>query len=376
MSAQSLIALGLMSGTSRDGMDAALLRSDGATAEPIGPFLSLPYETALRDRLGAAVQRAAEPDPPGFEDLAAELADCHAELVTRLLAEAGPLHVDLVGFHGHTLHHAPDRGMTWQLGDAPRLAAMTGLPVVHDFRTADVAAGGQGAPLAPLYHRARLAAQHAEQAIAVLNLGGVANVSWIGPGQAERPVIAFDTGPGNALIDDWVMSHGLGRCDSEGRLATAGQVHADRVAALLAHPYFAAPPPKSLDRDAFSAAAVAGLSVEDGAATLSAFTVAAIVEAIAHVPQRPAALFVCGGGRHNPVLMAGLGKSLNLPVQPVEALGWRADAVEAEAFAYLAIRHWLGLPTSLPGISGVPAPIIGGRSVRPPRLRTARSDSR
>ncbi|MDQ2104249.1 anhydro-N-acetylmuramic acid kinase [Azospirillum isscasi] len=346
--------VGLMSGTSMDGIDAALVRTDGERrAEPLA-FVTVPYEdgfrAALRSCLGGkgpveAVERA--------------LTDAHADAVRRLLAEAGTeaAAVDLIGFHGHTIHHDPGQRRTWQIGDGARLARETGIAVVNDFRTADVAAGGQGAPLVPLFHRAL--ADGLPRPLAVLNIGGVANVTWIG--RDEDLVIACDTGPGNALVDDWVLSGQGARYDSGGSLAARGTVDADALAVLLAHPYFDRPAPKSLDRDAFDPAPVRGLSVEDGAATLTAFTAASVARIVPHLPDAPLRWLVCGGGRHNATLMGMLADRLGVPVDPVEAVGWNGDALEAEAFAYLAVRSRKGLPLSVPATTGVPRPTTGGR---------------
>ncbi len=346
--------VGLMSGTSMDGIDAALVRTDGERrVEPLA-FVTIPYEdgfrTALRSCLGGkgpveAVERA--------------VTDAHADAVRRLLAEAGTeaAAVDLIGFHGHTIFHDPARRRTWQIGDGARLARATGIAVVDDFRTADVAAGGQGAPLVPLFHRAL--ADALPRPLAVLNIGGVANVTWIGEG--EDDVIACDTGPGNALVDDWVLSGQGARYDSGGALAARGKVDERALAALLAHPYFDQPAPKSLDRDAFDPAPVRGLSVEDGAATLTAFTAASVARIVQHLPEAPLRWLVCGGGRHNATLMGMLADRLGVPVDPVEAVGWNGDALEAEAFAYLAVRSRKGLPLSLPSTTGVPQPMTGGR---------------
>ncbi|PWC34271.1 anhydro-N-acetylmuramic acid kinase [Azospirillum sp. TSO35-2] len=357
--------VGLMSGTSMDGIDAALLRTDGLDrVEPVA-FLTIPYDdgfrAALRGCLGGvgpvpAVERA--------------LTDAHADAVRRLLAEAGvaAAAVDLIGFHGHTILHAPDhpdpgQRRTWQIGDGARLAAATGIAVVDDFRSADVAAGGQGAPLVPLFHRAL--AHGLPRPLGILNVGGVANVSWIGPEPAEAggeaEVVACDTGPGNALIDDWVLRHGLGRFDAGGALAATGRVDGPALAALLAHPYFDRPAPKSLDRDAFDPAPVAGLSPADGAATLTAFTADSVLRVVPHLPAPPVRWLVCGGGRHNATLMAMLADRLGVPVVPADRVGWDGDALEAQAFGYLAVRSRLGLPLSVPSTTGVPAPTCGGR---------------
>ncbi|HSR71438.1 MAG TPA: anhydro-N-acetylmuramic acid kinase, partial [Kiloniellales bacterium] len=282
----------------------------------------------------------------------------HAEAVRALLDRAGltPEAVTVVGFHGHTILHDPAARRTRQIGDAGALAAALGIDVVHDFRSRDVAAGGQGAPFAPLYHAAR--AVGLERPLAVLNIGGVANVTWIGPDPDS--ILAFDTGPGNALLDDWAERNTGRPIDRDGALARAGRVDRGVLERLLDHPYFGWPPPKSLDRDAFDPAPVAALAPADGAATLTAFTAAAVAAALRHLPAPPRRWLVTGGGRHNPALMVGLEAWLQAPVEPVEAVGWEGDALEAQAFGYLALRALDGLPLSLPGTTGVPEPTGGG----------------
>ena len=356
-------AVGLMSGTSMDGIDAALIRSDGAGAVTAGAFLSLPYDAGMRARLRAVLGGKGP-----VEAVARELTLRHAEAVKRLLAEAGvaAAAVRVVGFHGHTILHRPQEGRTWQIGDGALLAAETGIDVVADLRSNDIALGGEGAPLVPLY-QAALATDLARP-VAVVNIGGVANVAWIGPaeGPERENVLAFDTGPGNALINDWVEQHGGEPLDRDGALAGAGRVDAAVLARLLDNPYFDRKPPKSLDRDDFTGAPVAGLSLEDGAATLTAFTAATIARAADHFPAPPRRWLITGGGRHNPTLMAALSQRLDAPVAPVEAVGWQGDALEAQAFAYLALRSLEGLPITLPTTTGVRQPASGGRLHKAP----------
>ena len=346
-------AVGLMSGTSMDGIDAAILLSDGRGQTRQGPALSVPYERALKARLRAVLGGQGE-----VTMVAEALTRAHADVVLKLLDENNITidEIDIIGFHGHTILHQPEVRKTWQIGDGALLAALTGIDVVDDFRTADVALGGQGAPLAPLYHGALAVAL--PKPLAVLNTGGVANVTWIG---RDDQILAFDTGPGNALIDDWVRRCGKGDMDRDGLLACAGQVDQGALAVLLANGYFDLTPPKSLDRDDFAVPEVPGWSVETGAATLTAFTAQAVALAARHLPEAPGQWLVCGGGRQNPALMSALAAALKVPVMPVETVGWRGDFLEAEAFAYLAIRHMDGLPLSLPGTTGVPYPLPGGR---------------
>ncbi len=357
------LAVGLMSGTSRDGIDAALLRSDGeAVVEPVA-FLGIPYDPDFRARLADAATGAAD-----AAEVERALTERHAAAVEALLAHHGVRReaVRVVGFHGHTLHHDPARRRTWQIGDGALSARLTGIDTVNDFRAADVQAGGQGAPLAPLYHAARTAGL--ERPLAVLNLGGVGNVTWLGP--EAQDILAFDTGPGNALLDDLVLRRTGRSFDEDGALAAAGRVAPDVLAELLNHPFFDLPPPKSLDRDAFDPAPVARLATEDAAATLAAFTAHAVARAVPHLPAPPRRWLVAGGGRRNPVLLDKLRQALEVPVEPVEAVGWNGDAIEAEAFAYLALRSLRGLPLSLPATTGVPAPMPGGQ--HHPAVRDAR----
>lgn len=347
-----LRALGLMSGTSLDGMDAAVLLTDGERVLEHGPVRSVPYAPAFREKLrGLLGQKSA---PPALVE---EFTRLQADFVLRFLADfnLAPEMIDVIGFHGQTIFHDPKNRLTVQIGDGALLATLTGIDTVAGFRLADVAAGGEGAPLAPLYHRALAAAL--EGPLAVLNLGGVGNVTYIDGEQ----VIAFDTGPANALLDDWILRHTGAPFDAEGRIAARGRRDEAILARLLAHSYFDQPPPKSLDRDQFPVAeALAGLSLEDGAATLLTFTARSIGRAMAHLPARPRRWLVTGGGRKNTVLMRRLAEVTGAPVDPVEAVGWRGDDLEAEAFAFLAVRSVYGLPLSLPSTTGVPAPTLGG----------------
>lgn len=360
-----VLSLGLMSGTSLDGVDAALIRTDGHSVSEQGAALTLPYPPSLRARLRSVLGGVGP-----VAEVEREITLFHAEAVETLLQQAGveASAVEVIGFHGHTILHRPGEGRTWQIGDAPLLAARVGIPVINDFRSADVAAGGQGAPLVPVFHRAM--ARGLEKPLAVLNLGGVANVTWIGE---DDELLAFDTGPGNALIDDWALHHTGEPVDAGGRLAASGQAHAERVAEFSTHPFFALPPPKSLDRDDFRQMAqrlTEGLSAADGAATLTAFTIAAVKLAERHLPEPPRRWLVCGGGRHNPRIMQGLQQVLAVAVEPVDACGWDGDALEAQAFAYLAVRSLNGLPLTWPATTGVARPQAGGKLCRPAGRRT------
>jgi len=330
-----------------------VLKTDGENGIETGPYLTIPYSEDFRKRLRGCLGGKGD-----IADVERDLTDRHAEAVIILLEKAGlsAEEVDLIGFPGHTILHAPEERRTWQIGDGTLLARRTGIAVINDFRTADVAAGGQGAPLIPIFHRAL--ADELEKPLAVLNLGGVGNVSWIGP---YGDLLACDTGPANAMIDDWVLARTGAAYDGDGRLARSGRVDRQALDRLLAHPYFDRPLPKSLDRDAFNPSPVAGCSTEDGAATLAAFTIQSVARVVPLLPQAPVRWLVGGGGRLNSVVMEGLAAALGVPVEPVEAVGWNGDALEAQAFAYLAVRSRLGLPISEPGTTGVSQPLTGGR---------------
>jgi anhydro-N-acetylmuramic acid kinase len=355
---KTLRAIGLMSGTSLDGVDAAYLETDGERIQGFGPALTLPYDATLRGDLRRLLDLAPTlaPDDAYLTDVTARLTQRHIEAVAAIGRPA-----DIIGFHGQTILHQPDRRRTWQIGDAACLAHATGMEVATDFRTADVTAGGEGAPLVPVFHAA-LAAE-LERPLAILNLGGVGNVTWVG---AHGGLLSCDTGPGNGPLDDWAARHSNYAFDADGALSAGGRVEEAVLARLMDHPYFARPAPKSLDRLDFSralaASGVEALSAADGAATLVAFTAAAV--AATRLPGPVRRWLVAGGGRHNPTIMAALRARLDVPVDPVDAVGWDGDALEAQCFAFLAVRVKAGLPLSYPGTTGVQAPMPGGRLVR------------
>ncbi len=375
-----MLAIGLMSGTSLDGIDAALIETDGeAFVRPIA-FRGEPYSDAARAQLAEATRMALTFDKPRASPpvvAAGELITrAHVFAVHKLLADAGvaAAEVDVIGFHGQTIAHRPDRRWTWQIGDGAAVARATGITTVSDFRSADVAAGGQGAPLLPVYHAALAAGL--EGPVAVLNLGGVGNITFIPGGRdmhdsremsPERAqmmdrdgLVAFDTGPANGLIDSWVEAETGARYDAGGALAASGRVDETVLTAMLDHPFFDTPPPKSLDRNDFTIQPARGLSATDGAATLTAFTAATVAEALRHLPARPVRLLVAGGGRHNPTMLAMIAERTGLVVEPTDVLGWNGDALEAEGFAYMAVRTLKGLAISFPGTTGVPVAMAGG----------------
>ncbi len=349
------LAVGLMSGTSMDGIDAALIETDGKSHVRPLAFHHMPYDDGFRAalRAGMAAARtvaAPRPEAESFAALARELTRRHADAVKALLAGG---RADIIGFHGQTLVHRPEQRWTWQIGDGPLLARLTGLDVVHDFRSADVAAGGHGAPLLPVYHAARAGAL--PKPVAVLNLGGVGNITYVGD-----DLLAFDTGPANALIDDWMHANSGQAYDADGATAARGRVNEAILAQLCDKDWFDLPPPKSLDRHDFSLDACHGLSLADGAATLTAFTAETVRLAARFLPQPPQQWIVCGGGRLNATLMQMLQQRLPGMVQSADDLDWNGDSVEAEGFAYMAVRHLRGLPISFPGTTGAPVPMTGG----------------
>lgn len=367
---QPVWAVGLMTGTVLDGnVDVALLKTDGETVTEFGPYALKPYPQQIRDLLEDTLAQALKwgfdgAEPAIFKEAEEALTRAQSAAVRELVTESGLTMADIgvVGFHGQTvLHRAPKEGRlgdTRQLGDGTLMSSLLGTKVVYDFRTADMRAGGQGAPLSAVYHAALLKSADASGDTAVLNLGGVANVtSWDG-GDA---VIAFDTGPANAPLNDFIKARTGAEMDRDGALALAGTVDEERLAKLLEHRYLTAPYPKSLDRFDFGAAMADGLETRDGAATLTAFTAAAVGKALDLLPHRPKRVAVSGGGRRNPAMMKMLGERAGIEAIQAETLGWRGDAVEAECFAFLAVRALRGLPISYPGTTGVPVAMTGGR---------------
>ncbi|MDG1417360.1 MAG: anhydro-N-acetylmuramic acid kinase [Maricaulis sp.] len=363
--------IGLMSGTSLDGVDAALLGTDGTQIAAFGPGELRLYtdleRQILQDAVNAALAWNFEGDAPDFREAEAVLTHSHTDAVNAVLQKSGLKagDIDLIGFHGQTVLHRPPNdsgnGRTLQIGNGQALSDSLGIDVVSDFRSADMEAGGQGAPLVPLYHKALVEKAELEGPIAILNLGGVANVTWI---DGDQDPISFDTGPANSLIDTWcAMRIGRG-FDANGELAAAGRIDADALTALMDHPFFDQKPPKSLDRWDFKIDPVKALGDADGAATLTAFTAKSVAGAMNDMGQM-SRLLVTGGGRHNPVMMRMLAAALGIGPEPVEVVGWRGDLLEAEAFAWLAARVEVGLPTSLPSTTGANGAVCGGNIARP-----------
>ena len=356
-----ILVIGLMSGTSMDGVDCAIIKTDGISlVEPISS-LTIPYSLGFRFELSSIQGGDGEVDRIG-----AKLTSYHAKAV-RILLEKTKLttnDISLIGFHGHTILHLPQKRKTWQIGDAKLLASLTKINVVADFRSNDVAAGGQGAPLAPIFHAA---IAPGKRPLCLINIGGVANVTWIGEINSDNRttefsnLLAFDSGPGNALIDDWVLSHYGKSFDRDGRIAASGSVDKECLNTLMSNMYFKKNPPKSLGRDDFNIDCISTLSPADGAATLTEFSANTIKKSECFLPGFPRRWIVTGGGRNNTFLMKLLKHKLNADVLKAEKVGLNGDSMEAQAFAYLAVRSIRKLPLSGPTTTGVTSPITGGK---------------
>ena len=365
----ALKAIGLMSGTSFDGVDVALLETDGESVVRAGPIGYRPYAASERVLLRAALADASvltdrTARPGVLREAEALITRAHAEAVEIFLAHNKLVSKDLavIGFHGQTVLHRPQNRLTVQLGDGAALAKRLGIRVVFDFRAADVAADGQGAPLVPVFHRALAQALDLPRPLAIVNIGGVANVTYL---DGDSDPIAFDTGPGNAPIDDLVHARTGESFDRDGKLAARGKVHEKIVAKTLADPYFRLRPPKSLDREQFARLPLDTLSTEDAAATATAFVAASVAKAQDHLPKPPANWIVAGGGARNPALIAMLREQLVGKVLRADEIGWASDALEAQAFAYLAVRSLRSLPITFPTTTGAPTPMTGGVVVEP-----------
>lgn len=364
-----LTAIGLMSGTSLDGVDVALIETDGERIGRFGPTAYRAYTGAERDMLRRALADAApmtdrDARPGAVADAEHLVTRAHAEAIVNFLEANGLSRsdIDVVGFHGQTVLHRPEQKLTVQIGDGKALARTLGIPVVFDLRAADVAAGGQGAPLVPVYHRALVNMLNSDGPTVVVNIGGVANITYID----GDTLIACDTGPGNALLDDFMLRRTGEAVDRDGRAAATGRIDEEWISRALSRPFFTLPPPKSLDRNDFAALTIEGMSVQDGAATLTALTADSIAAIAKMLPKLPSRWIVVGGGASNPILIAMLGKRL-APAALVRGadLGWSGDAVEAQAFAYMAVRSLKSLPLTFPGTTGVPAALTGGVLAKP-----------
>ncbi|WP_136657215.1 anhydro-N-acetylmuramic acid kinase [Nitratireductor sp. XY-223] len=371
-----LTAIGLMSGTSMDGIDVALIRSDGVAIAERGPFLTVPYSPAFRRRLADGLETAKEivrrdERPGALADLEAELTALHAEAVASysLQFDIAMDSIDLVGFHGQTVLHRPERGLTVQIGDGEVLAAELKTPVVCDMRAADMESGGEGAPLAPAYHGALAASIDRPGPVAFVNIGGISNVTLVG---GDGTLHAFDTGPGNALIDQWVETKAGIPFDQGGAIASEGQVLRRLVEPYLQNEFFNDGSRRSLDRNDFLPPDPAAATLEDGARSLARLTAEAILKSVKPLKEAPKTWIVCGGGRCNRMIMSDL-SDLVAPdggtVLIAEEIGLNGDAIEAEAWAYLAIRSHYGLALSWPTTTGCRKPVTGGITALPGQKR-------
>jgi anhydro-N-acetylmuramic acid kinase len=365
-------AIGLMSGTSMDGIDVALVRTDGEGRVERGPSLGFAYPPAFRKALAAALETAKQIDkrdqrPGNLTDVERELTLRHADAVRQFLLhiQLAKEDIDLIGFHGQTVLHRPHQALTVQIGDGTLLAKETGISVVYDMRANDMVHGGQGAPLVPVYHAALAVGigGFAGRPVMFVNVGGISNLTFIG---SDGTIVAYDSGPGNTLIDQWVEAHAGVPFDQGGSIALEGGVLGGVVDRYLDHAFFTSETRMSLDRNDFAPPAPDEAGLHDGARTLAYVTSAAIVRSMRHLPEKPELVIVCGGGRLNRVIMADLKMLLDgADVEPAEAFGFNGDSMEAEAWAYLAVRSSRGLPLTFPGTTGVAGSVTGGVLARP-----------
>lgn len=367
-------AIGLMSGTSMDGIDIALLRTDGEAVVERGPSMGVAYDAAFRERLQAALETAKtiaqRSERPGdLAEVERDLTLRHARAARHFLNanNLAAADIDVIGFHGQTVLHRPDEALTVQIGNGALLARETGITVVHDMRANDMIHGGQGAPLIPVYHRAlaRNLPDALEMPVVFVNIGGISNLTFIG---RNGDIAAFDSGPGNMLIDQWVEAHTRLAYDKGGTIAARGRVLPDLAGRYLAHPFFTSNSRRSLDRNDFAPPATGDAGLEDGARTLAHVTAAAILRSARHLPDRPKTYVVSGGGRLNAVIMQDfkeMATAEGASVVAAEAAGLDGDSMEAEAWAYLAVRSLEGLPLTFPGTTGVREAVTGGVVAKP-----------
>ncbi|PLK70976.1 anhydro-N-acetylmuramic acid kinase [Rhizobium sp. TH135] len=361
-------AIGLMSGTSMDGIDVALVRTDGEAVVERGGFLSVPYEPAFRDRLKQALEDAKgikqrDERPGDLSRMERDLTLRHAEAVGLFLQQEKLRRedIDFIGFHGQTVLHRPDEALTVQLGDGALLAAETGIDVVYDMRANDMVHGGQGAPLVPVYHQALAHQIPMDQwPVCFVNIGGISNLTFL---DRDGTIIGFDSGPGNTLIDQWVEAHAGIPYDDGGRIASEGGVIMALAERYLDNPFFTASKRRSLDRNDFRPPEGHEAELSDGARTLAYVSAAAILKSAGHLPRSPKTYVICGGGRLNRTIMddlVNLAGEKGATVLTAEQAGFDGDAMEAEAWAYLAVRSARGLPLTFPRTTGVREPVSGG----------------
>ena len=357
---QNINVLGLMSGTSLDGIDAAILQTNGTTIANPGKTLFLPYSKTTRKTLHKLIKTTPQHNPKLLAHAEKTITKRHAKTIKKILKHQ-KIKPILIGFHGQTIHHNPQSQQTTQIGNPQHLANLTRINVIADFRQNDIKHGGEGAPLAPLYHNALVKRDKIAEPCAIINIGGVANITYI----HKNKILAFDTGPGNALLNDWCLQHTGKPLDQNGKLAAIGEAKEKTITEYLQNPYFQKTPPKSLDRNTFSLTPVQNLSPENGAATLTLLTAKTIAAAQNYLPVEPKQWIITGGGRHNPTLIKILQNTLAKPLKTAEEIGWNGDMMEAQAFAYLAARSLANLPISLPSTTGAPKPLTGGKLYKP-----------
>ena len=352
-----------------DGIDVALLRTDGERLLELGPNGFYPYSSDFSKKIAHSLEDATRiklnTDRPGIlKEVEKEITDLHVKAVEHFLKDndLSASAIDVLGFHGQTVLHRPEAGLTVQLGDGEALARGSGIPTVYDMRANDMAHKGQGAPLVPVYHRAlaeNLPEPYKQMVpVAFVNIGGISNVTYVGD-----ELVAFDTGPGNALIDQWVQKHVGISHDQGGMIAAEGHIDEKLLRRYLDHPFLDDPAPKSLDRNDFKLPENIDSSIETVARTLARLSAECVFKAREHFPDEPALWIVSGGGRFNPFIMKDLQNltaETGSEVIAAEEAGFAGDFIEAEAWAYLAVRSLRGLPLTFPQTTGCVRPVSGG----------------
>lgn len=358
----SVLAIGLMSGTSRRGVDAALIETDAF--EHVRPlvFQTNPYSPGVRSLLAQAREVAQSLPIPGphpvIDEAASVVSSLHLEAIRKLLSSSGFEHteIEVVGMHGHSIMHRPESGTSWQLGNGLALATESRINVVSDFVATDQGEGGCGGPLLPVFYRA-LMHEEAKPA-AVLDLGETARLT---AHYSDRELGSLEVGPGTRLLDAWMQLHFDKDFDEDGAMSARGTPDEDVIEELIAHPYFRKEAPKSVDLDIFSIAPVRDLSPEDGAATLAAFTAECVVRGLLRLAQRPDRFWVAGGGRKNATLLRMIASRTGISARPIDKLGWNGDALDAQGYAYLAVRRVALKSSTYPETTGVKVPAHCGK---------------
>ena len=361
-----IISLGLMSGTSQDGIDVGIIETNGDKIYDIGPSLSFPYSDIFRKKLRKIINNAVNSSlPSNNNQVSVELSQLHIKAIGKLIDSLSLdnkyKNPDIIGFHGHTIIHLPEKSLTQQIGDSKYIANKLNIPVVGDFRLNDVLNGGQGAPLVPIFHKAMI--QNEISPIAIINIGGISNITWID--NSNNKLIAFDMGPGNCLLDDWVVKHTDEKYDRDGIFSYSGIVNDKWVSKMMKNNFFLKLYPKSIDRSYFTSRGLSTLNFEDGAATLISLTVKSILAGINQCPRLPKYIYLSGGGRKNKTLIRELKKNCSCEILMIDEIDWDGDMLEANAFAFLAVRTLKGFPLTYPQTTGVRTPMLGGKVFLP-----------